>query len=101
MAWPAVSPCSLAHHPWLGLWLALAIGLTAGIAQGFIIVRLHLSSVGVTLGGLLVFVGIAFVLTESRSLPTIISPSPSCSTSGSANLLHSQRGPLASSSARR
>jgi ribose/xylose/arabinose/galactoside ABC-type transport system permease subunit len=57
------------QHPWLGLWLALAIGLTAGIVQGFIIVRLRLSSVGVTLGGLLVFVGIAFVLTESRSLP--------------------------------
>jgi ribose/xylose/arabinose/galactoside ABC-type transport system permease subunit len=57
------------HYPWLGLWLALAIGLTAGIAQGLLIVRLHLSSVGVTLGGLLVFVGIAFVLTESRSLP--------------------------------
>jgi ribose/xylose/arabinose/galactoside ABC-type transport system permease subunit len=58
-----------AHHPWLGLWLALAIGLSTGVVQGFIIVRLHLSSVGVTLGGLLVFVGIAFVLTESRSLP--------------------------------
>ena len=57
------------HHPWLGLGLGLAIGLTAGIVQGFIIVRLHLSSVGVTLGGLLVFVGIAFVLAESRSLP--------------------------------
>src|SRR5438270_8411218 len=57
------------HHPWLGLSLALAIGLAAGIVQGFIIVRLRLSSVGVTLGGLLVFVGIAFVLTESRSLP--------------------------------
>jgi ribose/xylose/arabinose/galactoside ABC-type transport system permease subunit len=57
------------QHPWLGLWCALALGLTAGIVQGFIIVRLHLSSVGVTLGGLLVFVGVAFVLTESRSLP--------------------------------
>ena len=57
------------HYPWLGLWLALGIGLTAGILQGLLIVRLHLSSVGVTLGGLLVFVGIAFVLTESRSLP--------------------------------
>jgi ribose/xylose/arabinose/galactoside ABC-type transport system permease subunit len=56
-------------HPWLGLYIALAIGLAAGLAQGFIIVRLHLSSVGVTLGGLLVFVGIAYVLTESRSLP--------------------------------
>jgi ribose/xylose/arabinose/galactoside ABC-type transport system permease subunit len=57
------------QHPWLGLWLALALGLAAGIVQGFIIVRLQLSSVGVTLGGLLVFVGLAFVLTESRSLP--------------------------------
>src|SRR3954469_23593316 len=39
------------HYPWLGLWLALAIGVTAGIVQGLLIVRLHLSSVGVTLGG--------------------------------------------------
>jgi ribose/xylose/arabinose/galactoside ABC-type transport system permease subunit len=58
-----------AQDPWLGLALALAIGLGAGIVQGLIIVRLHLASVGVTLGGLLVCVGIAFVLTESRSLP--------------------------------
>ena len=57
------------QHPWLGLWIALAIGLTAGVMQGLIIVRLHLSSVGVTLGGLLIFIGIAFVLTESRSIP--------------------------------
>jgi ribose/xylose/arabinose/galactoside ABC-type transport system permease subunit len=57
------------HHPWLGLWLGLSVGVIAGIMQGFIIVRLQLSSVGVTLGGLLIFVGIAFVLTESRSLP--------------------------------
>ncbi len=58
-----------AHNPWLGLAFALAAGLFAGVVQGFLIVRLHLSSVGVTLGGLLVCVGIAFVLTESRSLP--------------------------------
>jgi ribose/xylose/arabinose/galactoside ABC-type transport system permease subunit len=57
------------QNPWLGLGFALAIGLITGAAQGFIIVRLHLSSIGVTLGGLLVCVGIAFVLTESRSLP--------------------------------
>ena len=57
------------QHPWLGLWFALAIGVAAGIVQGLIIVRLNLPSVGLTLGGLLVFVGIAFVLTESRSLP--------------------------------
>ncbi len=58
-----------AHDPWLGLALALAIGLGSGIVQGLIIVRLHLASVGVTLGGLLVCVGIASVLTENRSLP--------------------------------
>ena len=54
--------------PWLGLLLALTIGIAAGVVQGLIMVRLDLSSVGVTLGGLLIFVGIAFVLTESRSL---------------------------------
>jgi ribose/xylose/arabinose/galactoside ABC-type transport system permease subunit len=57
------------QHPWFGLWLALGIGAAAGVIQGIIILRLHLSSVGVTLGGLLTFVGIAFVLTESRALP--------------------------------
>jgi ribose/xylose/arabinose/galactoside ABC-type transport system permease subunit len=57
------------ENPWLGLGAALAIGVAAGLFQGFLIVRLNLSSVGVTLGGLLVCVGIAYVLTESRSLP--------------------------------
>ena len=58
-----------AQDPWVGIALALAIGLGAGIVQGIIIVRLHLASVGVTLGGLLVCTGIASVLTENRSLP--------------------------------
>ncbi|MGD0023015.1 MAG: ABC transporter permease [Xanthobacteraceae bacterium] len=58
-----------ADSPWIGLALALAAGLAGGLAQGFIIVRLRLGSVGVTLGGLLVFTGIAAVLTENRSLP--------------------------------
>ena len=58
-----------ADSPWIGLALALAAGLAGGLAQGFIIVRLRLGSVGVTLGGLLVFNGIAAVLTENRSLP--------------------------------
>jgi ribose/xylose/arabinose/galactoside ABC-type transport system permease subunit len=57
------------ENPWLGLAVALAIGTGAGILQGYIIVRLRLSSVGVTLGGLLICVGVAYVLTESRSLP--------------------------------
>jgi ribose/xylose/arabinose/galactoside ABC-type transport system permease subunit len=57
------------ESPWIGLGAAVGIGVAAGLFQGFLIVRLGLSSVGVTLGGLLVCVGIAFVLTESRSLP--------------------------------
>jgi len=55
--------------PWIGLGLALAAGLAGGFAQGFIIVRLRLGSVAVTLGGLLVFNGLALVLSENRSLP--------------------------------
>jgi ribose/xylose/arabinose/galactoside ABC-type transport system permease subunit len=56
-------------HPWEGLLLALALGLFAGLAQGYLIVRLQLSSIGVTLGGMLVLSGLAYVLSENRSLP--------------------------------
>ncbi len=55
--------------PWLGLACAIAAGLLAGLAQGFVIVRLRLGSVGVTLGGLLVSAGLAYVLTENRLIP--------------------------------
>ena len=40
-----------------------------GLAQGWLIVRLRLGSVGVTLGGLLIFAGVAYVVTENRALP--------------------------------
>ncbi|HZD62974.1 MAG TPA: hypothetical protein VE200_09290, partial [Xanthobacteraceae bacterium] len=56
-------------HAWLGLACALAAGLAGGLAQGWLIVRLRLGSVGVTLGGLLVFAGVAYVVTENRALP--------------------------------
>jgi ribose/xylose/arabinose/galactoside ABC-type transport system permease subunit len=58
-----------ADNAWLGLACALAAGLAGGLVQGWIIVRLRLGSVGVTLGGLLVFAGIAYVVTENRALP--------------------------------
>ncbi len=58
-----------ARDPWLGVLLAMAIGVAAGVAQGLIMAWLKLGSIGVTLGGLLTFVGIAFVLTDSRSIP--------------------------------
>lgn len=56
------------QHPWLGLAYATAAGLAGGAAQGLIITRLRLGSIGVTLGGLLVFSGVAYVLTGNRSL---------------------------------
>src|SRR6476646_8871732 len=56
-------------HAGLGLACALAAGLAAGLAQGWLIVRLRLGSVGVTLGGLLVFFFIDYAATENRALP--------------------------------
>lgn len=58
-----------AQNPWFGLLCGVAAGIAGGAIQGFIIVRLRLSSVGVTLGGLLTFGGIAYVLTRNRSIP--------------------------------
>lgn len=56
------------EEPLLGLLLAIAIGVVVGAGQGAVMVWLRIGSVGVTLGGLLISVGIAFVLTESRSV---------------------------------
>ncbi len=57
-----------AAHPWLGIACAVLAGLGVGAVQGLLITRLRLSSVGVTLGGLLISVGIAYVLTQSTSI---------------------------------
>jgi ribose/xylose/arabinose/galactoside ABC-type transport system permease subunit len=56
-------------NPWLGLTVATAIGLVAGLVQGIVIVRLRLGSIGITLGGLLVFSGVAYVVSQNRTLP--------------------------------
>ncbi len=55
-------------HPAVGLLAAALTGAIGGAAQGLIITRLRLGSISVTLGGLLLFVGISFVLTESHSI---------------------------------
>lgn len=55
-------------HPWLGLACGLAAGISSGALQGLIMTRLRLNSVGVTLGGLLTLQGIAYVLTENRTI---------------------------------
>lgn len=56
------------EHPMVGLLLAVLAGLLVGLIQGLIIHRLRLTSIGVTLGGLLITVGIAYVLTGSASI---------------------------------
>jgi ribose/xylose/arabinose/galactoside ABC-type transport system permease subunit len=55
--------------PWLGIAVALAMGLAVGTIQGLIVVGFRIGSVGVTLGGLLICVGLAHVLTENRAVP--------------------------------
>ncbi|MGH6878498.1 MAG: ABC transporter permease [Rhizomicrobium sp.] len=54
--------------PVLGLLAAVLSGLIGGAAQGLLMVRLQLGSVAVTLGGLLTFSGIAYVLTANQSV---------------------------------
>jgi ribose transport system permease protein len=54
--------------PWLGLVLGVGAGLTSGVLQGIIMTRLHLSSVGVTLGGLLTLQGLTYVLTGNQTI---------------------------------
>ena len=57
-----------ASDPALGVALAVAIGVLSGVTQGAIMVRLLLSSVGVTLGGLLTVGGLAYVLTANQTI---------------------------------
>jgi len=52
----------------LGLLFGILTGALFGLVQGAIITRLRLPSIAVTLGGLLIAVGIAYVLTENQSL---------------------------------
>jgi ribose/xylose/arabinose/galactoside ABC-type transport system permease subunit len=57
-----------ASDPTLGVAFAVAIGFVSGVIQGGIMVRLSLSSVGVTLGGLLTLGGLAYVLTANQTI---------------------------------
>lgn len=56
------------NDAWLGLLLGILTGAAFGLVQGLIITSLGLPSIAVTLGGLLIAVGLAFVLTEGRSI---------------------------------
>jgi ribose/xylose/arabinose/galactoside ABC-type transport system permease subunit len=55
-------------HPWLGAALGVATGMVGGLIQGVIMTQLNLSSVGVTLGGLLTLQGLTYVLTENQTI---------------------------------
>ena len=56
------------ENPWLGVLLGVGAGVVSGVLQGLIMTRLGLSSVGVTLGGLLTLQGITYVLTENKTI---------------------------------
>jgi len=55
-------------NPWLGVFLGVGAGVASGVLQGLIMTRLGLSSVGVTLGGLLTLQGLTYVLTENKTI---------------------------------
>jgi ribose transport system permease protein len=57
-----------ANDPAVGIASAIVAGCLAGLLQGSIMVGLALSSVGVTLGGLLTLSGIAYVLTGNTTI---------------------------------
>lgn len=56
------------QDPFLGILAASAVGLCVGAAQGLLTVRLRLSSVAVTLGGLLTLAGAGYVITGNATL---------------------------------
>jgi ribose/xylose/arabinose/galactoside ABC-type transport system permease subunit len=57
-----------AGAPWFGLAVAMAVGIAVGGMQGLLITHLRLSSVAVTLGGLLTLTGAAYVLTGNATI---------------------------------
>jgi ribose/xylose/arabinose/galactoside ABC-type transport system permease subunit len=57
-----------ADHPLIGVAVAMLVGAASGVCQGAIMVGLRLSSVGVTLGGLLTIGGMAYVLTGNATI---------------------------------
>jgi ribose/xylose/arabinose/galactoside ABC-type transport system permease subunit len=57
------------EYPVFGILIAMLAGIVAGATQAAIFIGLRVSSVGIALGGLLLFTGIAYLLTEGRAVP--------------------------------
>ena len=55
-------------NPILGLVCGVAIGLVVGLVQGTIMVVLRMSSIPVTLGGLLTVGGLSYVVTDNQTI---------------------------------
>lgn len=56
------------ENPALGVVLAVFIGGATGALQGGIMIRLRLSSIGVTLGGLLSLTGLCYVISGNQTI---------------------------------
>jgi ribose transport system permease protein len=56
-------------HPFLGLAAAIGVGAVTGVIQSEIMTRLRLSSVPVTLGGLLILLGLTYRLSDGKDVP--------------------------------
>jgi ribose/xylose/arabinose/galactoside ABC-type transport system permease subunit len=54
--------------PALGAAVAVAAGLFVGFIQGFVIAKLKMSSIPVTLGGFITLLGLVYVLSNSKSI---------------------------------
>jgi len=57
------------HNPLVGLGCAVAMGFFVGLAQSTLMTRLKLSSVPVTLGGLLVLLGLTYRISDGKDVP--------------------------------
>ena len=54
--------------PLLGVAVAVAAGLLVGFIQGFVIAKLKMSSMSVTLGGFIALLGLVYVISNSKSI---------------------------------
>jgi len=59
------------NNPYLGLLSALAMGISCGALNGFLIVKLRLSSLVSTLGMMFFLRGLIMVLTQGRATPLV------------------------------